>query len=255
MTTGVSILIGIFAFLAILFFFLLIAALIHRLAIRVVAGFYPSVWMVILCLIVGTIAWIVVEGAVMIFARASLTPNELAGANSLVGLAVMSGIFGALIKYPDGNLLGFWRGLISYILAGVFSFIIGLVIVLGFVAVIGKKPIADAWQKEKVAMAQMTAMQASKNPQSIAFPWGNLKLPIPSPTPDPLAAATPTSDTIEPGSRLYLKEPITIHVAYGNMIIPAKAPVTFIDQTGDSCRVQFNNNVYTITRDNLTTQP
>jgi len=144
---------------------LLVAGLVLKFSVRLVAGFSPGYWRAVLAVLLAAIAGFVVNivamGALGVGANmAALGPNPdpsvamaaMGGAwlgamaISMVASLLLNALFiNWLLKHPDGRSIGFGRSVLVallymvalFVLAFIFTFVIGLVVGIGAAGMAG----------------------------------------------------------------------------------------------------------------------
>lgn len=222
-------------------FVLCILGLIYRLALRVVAGFYPSLGTVVFALLLSILADIGIKIGGLIAVHPPTSRSILV--ILLAALLVQIWIFAVRIKLPAGGNLGMWKSFLACLVCRIFYLGIDLAVFLTVIGFVGPTRFMAEYRNARA--------QAQSHPASAqAANWPSWLAPfIPAASP----AISPAPAQLGVGSHLFLKDPVVIHVAYGDITIPAGTEAVLIEQVGDSCRVQVSNNTFTVSRGELST--
>jgi hypothetical protein len=221
--------------------FFIIASL-YRLAVKIVAHFAPGYANIL----VAIIAVIVVSIAASIGMQASgllplNAPNSLIfRALILYVLAII--VYGVVIKDKDGQSLGIFKAFLADIVMRLLGVVIIALLTAAAIGIIGYKPVLANIQNA-IRQSQTAIAKAQTAAQSIA-----------SPTPSAVQSVDQIIKQPPPGpTHYYLKSPITITVAYGQVTYPANTEVHLLGQNGDSCQIQLGASTYTVSRSQLIT--
>jgi hypothetical protein len=219
-------------------------ASIYRLAVKIVAQFYPGygniLFTLIVTFIVGCAAGFGMEFAGL---AAAHTVNALLF-RFLISYVIGILVFAVMIKNRNGQSLGIFNAFIANIVMQLICIALACLILGGFMGVYGYHPVLDT-----LNVNFHKAEDAYLKAQAIAAARANA-----SPTPSNIPSVDQLLQQPPPGAaHYYLKTPLTVTVAYGQMTYPANTEVQLLSQSGDQCRIQIANNTLTVSRGQLTT--
>jgi len=222
-----------------------VSATLFRFAIKIVAHFTPGYANILFTYVAVGVAIFAASIAMRI---AGLSGRGTIGATLFqiaIFYIVTILVYAVTIKDKSGRSLGIFNALLASLLRSVFTALLAALLFAAAICFFGR-PTAlnfvntEIRQGEAVA-ATMQAAAAQASARATATPSD-------IPTAEQLLQQPP------PGpARYYLKDPITIIVAYGQMTYPANTEVHLISQNGDNCEIQIANKTYTVSRSQLVT--
>ncbi len=218
------------------FFF---SATIFRFAIKIVARFMPGYGNILLAVFAA--------GAVTFAASIAMRIAGLADHRTIAGMlfqlvvdyALSIIVYGVTIKDKSGRSLGIFNAILSGLLANLITVLIAALLFAAATGLYGRQKVLDVvdtqFRQAEAAAAKLQAAAAHASPSPTEIPSADqiLQQPLPGP------------------AHYYLKDPITVIVAYGQMTYPANTEVHLISQSGDNCEIQIADKTYTVPRSQL----
>jgi hypothetical protein len=222
---------------------------VFRLAVRIVARFTPGYGTVYAALILaffaaGATGFVIglIDG---FFRLVPSTDIRFLAVAWLVSFVIGIAVLGQAIKSPNGVPLGFMKAFLVYMMQTSLNLIISGALVAIAVGLLGYQKVINISRVEfanYVRMAHSLQARGSASFHFPAHPWGINPFPSIQPTP-------------VPEDHYYLRSPLVVRVSYGTITLPARTEVRLINQTGDSCEIQFGDNTYTVSSGELAGVP
>jgi len=242
----VILVLGIVFALVVAFF---ISATLLRLAVKIVAHFAPGYWNILLTYIV---AGVVVLIASVGMSLAGLTANQTIGSrlfHSAAFYVLNIVVYGVMLKDRSGGSLGIFNAFLADLLRSLMTLLLAGMAIAAAMGIYGYQPVLDTidrnYQQGQAVVARMQAAAALAAARAAA-----------TPTPSQVPNVSQLLQQTPPGpARYFLKNPITIPVAYGQMTYPANTEVRLLRQNGDTCEIQLGATTYTLSRTQLVTAP
>ena len=224
-----------------------LCASVLRFAVRKVADFTPG-YANLLMTFVAAFIMRAIAGAALLLLAAAITGAAYSIARWTLPYVMGITSYALFIKDKAGRSLGFGRAVFADLLSKVLIAIIALILLLCAFGVFGYGPTMSALNQ--------TIRQIRDGMQKGCAEVAALTAPNPTPTPIPIQGG-PSADQLlaMPGPGVphyYLKNPLSVPVAYGQIAIPANTEVRLLSQKDDVCEIQIGDSSYTVSKEQLT---